>query len=121
MCCGAARRRCVVLLLLAGAAWAGRPAGAVASPTTRPATPDGFSFVEPSFLPEHRLTLLHQDDLLPGVPPTTQPRVAAAERPAGAEPRSIYDPLPPAFWSGLSLLVMAGAFLSLRWVRAQFR
>jgi hypothetical protein len=120
MCCGVVRRRCVVLLLLAGTAWAGRPAGAAASPTTQPAALDGFSLDVPPVVPEHRLTLLPQSDLVSDIPTTTQSQ-AAVSPPPTAEPQAIYDPLPPALWSGLSLLVMAGAFLSLRRLAAQFR
>jgi len=118
--CGFARRRCVVLLLLAGTAWAGRPARAAAPPTTEPATPDGSPLIASPLLPEHPLTLLPQGDFASDLPPTTQPQ-AAALRPRMAEPQSISDPLPPALWSGLSVLVIAGAFLSLRRLRAQLR
>jgi hypothetical protein len=118
--CGVARRRCVVLLLWAGMAWAGRPTWAGPSPTTQPAADDGLTVLGTSGLPEHRLTLLTQGDMPFDLPATTQP-VAAISHPPAAEPQAIYDPLPPALWSGLSLLVLAGAILSFRRFKTQLR
>lgn len=116
--CRIARRRCVVLLLLAGTAWANRPARAGLPPATQPVSSDRLTLMGTSGLPEHRLTLLSQGDAPLELPATTQP-VAAASRPPIVEPQSIYDPLPPALWSGLSLLLLAGAILYLRRLKTQ--
>jgi hypothetical protein len=84
-------------------------------------SPDRLSLTGAGQLvPEHRLTLLSQGDGPLDLPATTQP-IAAASRAPAAEPQAIYDPLPPALWSGLSLLVLAGAVLSFRRLRAQLR
>ena len=119
--CAVARRRCVVLLLLAGIAWASRPAWSSPSPATEPVSSDQLTLVRSELaLPEHRLTLLTLGDSPLDLPATTQP-IAAASHPPAAEPQSIYDPLPPALWSGLSLLALAGAILSFRRLRSQLR
>lgn len=118
--CRIARQRCVVLLLLAGTAWANRAAWAGLSATTQPVSSDPLTLVVRTspLLPEHRLTLLSQGDTPLDLPATTRP-VAAASRPPIVEPQSIYDPLPPALWSGLSLLLLAGAILYLRRLKTQ--
>jgi hypothetical protein len=80
------------------------------SPSTLIADESGDSFFQPhsSFT-----SLIDADDSAP-VPavspdPTTQP----------AEPQVINNPLPPAFWSGMSMLVLASALLAWRRLRRQ--
>ena len=50
---------------------------------------------------------------------TLPPGGVAAPPPSAPEP--IVDPLPPAFWSGLSTIVLGGAVVSFRSVRRHFR
>lgn len=115
-----ARQRLAVLLLLAGIAWTDRRAPAAPPPATQPSHFDSFSINPSESLIEQRLTVSPQAGepfALPGPAQSSPP----ATRPAAPESQAIYNPLPPALWSGLSVLALAGAVLMWRRFKLQLR
>lgn len=89
---------------------------------TRPASS------QPSVMPG--LVVSASDDRIDGsldlfVPPIDDPAETApaasqaAQMSQAPSPQPIYNPVPPAFWSGLSVLALVTTFLALRRLRTQ--
>jgi hypothetical protein len=112
--CVAAQRRLLIMLLLVAGGFACSAVGA-AIPATQSAANDisfmsGVNLSDDSYFTDG-LDLSNESGrsstASPGAPPSD---------PAKA-PTSINDPLPPAFWSGLSMLAICAVFISVRKIR----
>ena len=112
MCVGA-RQLCAVLLLSASLAWTSKAMADI--PTTQPATATPLFPNNPD---PSDLLLVQSQTTLPlddsGKTPTAND---PATRPV--TPEVINNPLPPAFWSGMSVLILASLLVAWRRVRRQ--
>lgn len=109
MCVGAPRR-CAVWLLLAGSTLiADRAKASVA-----PAAPADSLFMVPDLHAPERLPLGGAGDLRFAAGDSAPVPPAAPAEPAPTMHEPISDPLPPAFWPGVSVLCAGTLFVGMR-------